>query len=114
MNDCLFCKIVSGDIPSTKVYEDSLCYAFRDIAPQAKTHVILVPKTHVTDICDAGDSLDDACLAHLLRTVKTIARQEGLDRGFRVISNCGPHGCQSVGHFHIHILGGEQLSDKMS
>ena len=114
MNDCLFCKIIRGEIPSAKVYEDDLCYAFRDIAPQAKTHVILVPKTHVTDICGAAETLDDRTLAHLMRTVRAIAAQEGLTNGFRVISNCGPDACQSVPHFHIHILGGEKLADRMA
>ena len=114
MDNCLFCRIIRGEIPSTKVYEDEVCYAFRDINPQAKSHVILMPKTHVKDVCDAGDSLDDACLAHMLRAVKTVARLEGLDGGFRIVSNCGPDACQSVGHWHIHVLGGEQLRDRMA
>ena len=114
MKDCLFCRIVAGEIPSTKVWEDEVCYAFRDINPQAKCHVVLVPKAHVTDICDGADKLDDAVLGHMIRTVRDIARQEGLGEGFRVISNCGKHGCQSVGHWHIHILGGDQLSEKMA
>ncbi len=112
MEDCLFCKIIRGEIPSTKVYEDEKCYAFRDINPQAKSHVILVPKTHVKDVCDAN-SLSDAELAHMLRAVGKVARLEGLEGGFRMVSNCGPDACQSVGHWHIHILGGEQLKDRM-
>ncbi len=114
MNDCLFCKIIAGEIPSTKVWEDDTCYAFRDIHPQAKCHVILVPKCHVTDVCDAAEKLDDKVLAHMLRAVKDIARQEGLGDGFRIISNCGKNACQSVGHWHIHVVGGEPLSDKMA
>ena len=114
MDNCLFCRIIRGEIPSTKVYEDEKCYAFRDINPQARVHVILVPKTHVSDVCDASDRLDDADLSHMLRAVKTVARTEGLDNGFRMVSNCGPDGCQSVGHWHIHIMGGEQLKDRMA
>ncbi len=114
MEDCLFCRIIRGEIPSAKVYEDECCYAFRDIAPQAKVHVVLVPRAHVTDVCDAADKLDDAVLAHMLRAVSAVAKQEGLDGGFRMVSNCGRDGCQSVGHWHIHILGGEQLGDRMA
>lgn len=113
MSDCLFCRIIAGEIPSAKVYEDELCYAFRDINPQAPTHVLLVPKAHVKDIAD-GASLPDETLAHLLRVIGKIARQEGLDGGFRVISNCGPDACQSVPHLHFHILGGEKMSEKMA
>lgn len=113
MSDCLFCRIIAGEIPSAKVYEDELCYAFRDINPQAPTHVLLVPKAHVTDIAD-GASLPDETLAHLLRVIGKIAKQEGLDGGFRVISNCGPDACQSVPHLHFHILGGEKMSEKMA
>ena len=111
--DCLFCKIIQGDIPSAKVYEDEVCYAFRDINPQAPVHIVLVPKTHVTDVADAA-RLDDATLAALIRVIGKIAAQEGLRDGFRVVSNCGPHACQSVPHFHIHLLGGAQLADKMA
>ncbi len=114
MDHCLFCRIIRGEIPSTKVYEDECCYAFRDINPQARVHVVLVPKAHVSDVCDAAEKLDDALLAHMLRAVRTVARQEGLDGGFRIVSNCGPDACQSVGHWHIHILGGEQLKDTMA
>ena len=113
MEDCLFCKIIRGEIPSTKVYEDEMCYAFRDINPQAKSHVILVPKKHVRDVREAGGAMSDAELSHMLRAVGTVAGLEGLDRGFRVVSNCGPDACQSVGHWHIHVLGGEQLKDRM-
>ena len=113
MDDCLFCKIISGDIPSTKVYEDEYTFAFRDINPQAPTHVLLVPKAHVKDVAD-GASLPDETLAHLLRVIGKIARQEGLEGGFRVISNCGPDACQSVPHLHFHILGGEKMSEKMA
>ena len=113
MADCLFCRIIAGEIPSDKVYEDDLCYAFRDIAPQAPVHILLVPKAHVADIADAA-SLPDGTLAHLLRVIGEIASREGLKNGFRVISNCGPDACQSVKHLHFHSLGGAPMSDKMA
>ncbi len=114
MNDCLFCKIIAGDIPSSKVYEDECCYAFRDINPQACVHVVVVPKTHVQSM-DALEGLKDAEVVGLMRAVSKIARQEGLaETGYRVISNCGADACQSVPHLHIHILGGEKMSEKMA
>ena len=113
MSDCLFCKIIAGDIPSAKVYEDEYCFAFRDINPQAPVHILVVPKTHVANLLEAAD-LPDGVLAGLLRAIAAIARQEGLPRGFRVISNCGPDACQSVPHLHFHILGGRQMADQMA
>ena len=114
MENCLFCKIIAGDIPSTKVYEDEMVYAFRDINPQAPTHVLVVPKTHVADVADT-DSLDDAALAACIRACKKVAVQEGLtERGFRVVSNCGEDACQSVRHLHFHVLGGRQMADTMA
>ena len=114
MNDCLFCKIIRGEIPSAKVYEDTLCYAFRDINPQAPTHVVLVPKTHVHGL-DEADGLSDEELAALVRAASAIARQEGLAAsGYRLISNCGDDACQSVGHLHFHILGGRKMADQMA
>lgn len=113
MENCLFCRIISGEIPSVKVYEDDYCYAFRDIAPQAKTHILVVPKAHVESIAQIGE-LDDAALRALLLAPGLIAQKEELKNGFRVVSNCGPDACQSVPHLHLHILGGEQLADKMA
>lgn len=112
MENCLFCKIIRGEIPSTRVYEDEKTYAFRDIAPMAPTHVLVVPKTHVSGM-SAIDEADDATLAACLRAVKKVAEQEGLTGGYRVISNCGSDACQSVPHLHFHVLGGKQLSEKM-
>lgn len=112
MENCLFCKIIRGELPSTRVYEDEKTYAFRDIAPMAPTHVLVVPKTHVSGM-SAIDEADDAALAACLRTVKKVAEQEGLTGGYRVISNCGSDACQSVPHLHFHVLGGKQLSEKM-
>lgn len=111
--DCLFCKIIAGEIPSGKVYEDEKCYAFFDIAPQAKTHILLVPKKHIASLADAQGE-DAALLGHLMLTCAKIAAQQGLGDGFRVVTNIGENGCQSVKHLHLHILGGEKLSEKMS
>ena len=114
MKDCLFCKIIAGEIPSTKVFEDDCCYAFRDINPQAPTHVVLVPKTHVHGLDGVGE-LTDTELAALVRAASAIAKQEGLERtGYRLVSNCGDDACQSVGHLHFHILGGVKMADRMA
>ena len=113
MSDCLFCKIVAGDIPSAKVYEDEFCYAFRDIHPQAPTHVLVVSKAHVANLTEAA-ALPDNALAAMLRAISKIAAQEKLEKGYRVVSNCGPDACQSVPHLHFHILGGRQMADEMA
>ncbi len=112
MENCLFCKIIAGEIPSACVYQDEKTYAFRDIAPMAPTHVLVVPKTHVSGM-NAVDEIDDEALAACLRAVKKVAEIEGLKTGFRTVSNCGPDACQSVSHLHFHVLGGKQLSEKM-
>ena len=113
MDQCLFCRIVSGDIPSTRVYEDETVYAFRDINPQAPVHILVIPRKHVASM-DALDQLSDAEIAACLRAIRTIARQEHLDHGYRVISNCGDDACQSVHHLHFHILGGRAMSEQMA
>ena len=113
MSDCPFCKIIAGEIPSAKVYEDDLVYAFRDINPMAPTHVLVVPRQHLASL-DAADEASDETLAALLRACRKIAAQEGLSNGYRVVSNCGPDACQSVKHLHFHVLGGAQLSERMS
>lgn len=112
MENCLFCKIIAGEIPSAKVYEDERTYAFRDINPQAPTHVLVVPKAHIPSAGEV-DGIDDATLAACLRTCALVARQEGLKGGFRLVSNCGADACQSVHHLHFHVLGGRQLGDSM-
>ena len=113
MENCLFCKIIAGDIPSAKVYEDELTYAFRDINPQAPTHVLVVPKQHIASVGDT-DAADDALLAACLRACKKVAAAEGLTNGFRVVSNCGDDACQSVHHLHFHVLGGKKMADAMA
>ncbi len=111
--DCLFCKIVSGVIPSTKVYEDDVCYAFRDINPQAPTHVLVVPKTHIASVDEITEE-NSAIAAHIFAVIPKIAKAEGLSNGYRIISNVGDDGCQSVKHLHFHIVGGKKLSETMA
>ena len=112
MENCLFCKIIGGAIPSTKVYEDELVYAFRDIAPQAPTHILVVPKAHI-DSCDGITADNSAVVAHIFEVIPQIAKAEGLDNGYRVVSNCGADAGQTVSHLHFHILGGKKLSEQM-
>ena len=113
MANCLFCKIIAGDIPSTKVYEDETVYAFRDINPQAPTHILVVPKVHMDD-CNAVSAENSAVIAHIFEVIPQIAREEGLANGYRVVSNCGADAGQTVQHLHFHILGGKTLSLEMA
>ena len=106
--DCLFCKIAAGEIPSTKVYEDEKILAFRDIAPMAPTHILVIPKTHIGSVAEVTAE-NAAVVAHIFTVIPQIAQAEGLTGGYRVISNCGPDAGQSVQHLHFHILGGKQL-----
>ena len=111
--DCIFCKIAAGEIPSTKVYEDDQILAFRDIAPMAPTHILVIPKTHIGSVAEI--TADNAALvAHIFTVIPKIAAEEGLDSGYRVVSNCGPDAGQTVHHLHFHILGGKQLSLEMA
>ena len=114
MENCLFCKIISGDIPSSKVYEDELTFAFRDINPQAPVHVLVVPKQHIASVA-AVDEAGDEVIAACIRTCRKVAQLEGLtESGFRVVSNCGDDACQSVKHLHFHVLGGRKMTDMMA
>ena len=110
--DCIFCKIIAGDIPSSKVYEDEKVYAFRDINPMAPVHVLIVPKCH-TASADEVNADNSAYVARIFEVIPEIAKAEGLANGYRVVTNCGEHGCQSVKHLHFHLLGGKQLSESM-
>ncbi len=110
--DCLFCKIINGEIPSTKVYEDERVFAFRDIAPQAPTHVLVVPKTHIAS-ADEIDAKNADAVAAVFTAIPRIASLCGLENGYRVITNCGEDGCQSVKHLHFHLLGGKKLPEQM-
>ena len=113
MSDCLFCKIIAGDIPSAKVYEDDLVLAFRDIAPQAPTHVLVIPKTHIAG-CDDVTAENSGLVAHIFEVIPKIAAAEGLTGGYRVVSNCGDDAGQTVHHLHFHILGGRKMTIEMA
>ncbi len=111
--DCLFCKIIAGDIPSAKVYEDELVYAFRDINPQAPTHILVIPKAHIPSVDDVTGE-NSALVARIFEVIPAIARAEGLESGYRVVSNCGADAGQTVQHLHFHILGGRELALEMA
>ena len=111
--DCLFCKIAAGDIPSTKVYEDETVYAFRDIAPQAPTHILVIPKAHIGSVNEVTAE-NSGVVAHIFEIIPQIAEAEGLTGGYRVVSNCGPDAGQTVHHLHFHILGGKTLQTEMA
>ena len=110
--DCLFCKIIRGEIPSAKVYEDDAVFAFRDIAPQAPVHVLIVPKEHIASANEITEKTA-ATVAAIFTAIPKIAAAEGLENGYRVITNSGEDACQSVKHLHFHLVGGTKLSEKM-
>lgn len=111
--DCLFCKIVAGEIPSTKVYEDELVLAFRDIAPMAPTHILIIPKAHMASAEEVTPE-NSGYVARIFEVIPQIAAAEGLTKGYRVITNCGEDACQSVKHLHFHLLGGRRLPEQMA
>ncbi len=113
MNDCIFCKIISGEIPSNKVYEDDKILAFYDLNPMAPVHVLIIPKVH---ICCADELNEDNCeiIGYLFSKIPQIAKSLGLENGYRVVNNCKEEGCQSVFHIHFHLLGGKQLGVNMA
>lgn len=111
--DCIFCKIAAGEIPSTKVYEDDKVLAFKDINPLAPVHILVIPKTHIESAAEITAD-NSAVVAHIFEVIAKIAQEQGIDKdGFRVVSNCGENGCQSVKHLHFHILGGKKLDVAM-
>ena len=112
MDNCIFCKIVKGDIPSAKVYEDEDMIIIKDLNPQAPVHLLLIPKEHYANIVEMSDAQAQT-LAKCLKKLSTLTDKLGLQNGFRLVSYKGEDGCQSVGHLHIHILGGRKLSDTM-
>ena len=105
---CLFCKIIAGEIPSKTIFEDDLTYAFRDINPQAPSHVLVVPRKHIASLADSGPE-DENLLGHLHLVAARIAASEGLSDGFRTVINTGPDGGQTVDHLHVHLLGGRSM-----
>lgn len=110
--DCIFCKIIAGEIPSSKVYEDDQILAFNDINPQTPVHILVIPKRHIRSM-DEITPENSAVVAHIFETIPRIAAKAGLANGYRVISNCGDDACQSVKHLHFHIMGGRQLPENM-
>ena len=108
--DCLFCKIVAGDIPSAKVYEDDKVLAFRDIEPQAPVHVLIIPKEHIASANELNEE-NASVVGHIYAVAAKIAKEEGIaEGGYRIVNNCGVDGGQTVGHLHFHMLGGRSLA----
>lgn len=109
MDNCIFCKIIRGEIPSKTVYEDEYCYAFGDIAPVAPVHILFVPKEHIASVSDINAS-NSAVVAKIYEAIAKVAKEMGLDKdGYRVVSNCGENAGQTVFHLHFHLLGGKAL-----
>ena len=106
---CLFCKIAAGQIPSTPVFQDAQTYAFTDIHPKAPVHILVIPREHIGSVSEAGEHHRDV-LGHLLWTAAEIARQKGLNKGYRIVVNAGPDGGQTVDHLHLHLLAGRQMT----
>lgn len=109
MSDCLFCNIIAGKIPAKKVYEDDRTFVFEDIKPQAPTHVLIIPKKHIVDIKDATEA-DAEIIGYCQLVAAKIAKERGIERGYRTVYNVGPDSGQSVFHLHLHLLGGRKLS----
>ena len=107
--DCLFCRIIGGEIPATKVHQDDLVVAIRDINPQAPTHLLLMPVAHIASAADLSEA-DAPLLGRLFAVAAELARAEGLDGGSRLVSNVGPDGGQTVDHLHVHLLGGRSMT----
>ena len=108
MSDCLFCKIVAGEIPGDMVYEDDKVIAFRDINPKAEVHLLVIPREHIASLNELGPE-HDALVAHMMRVIPQLAKSQGLDAGFRTIINTGKGGGQIIFHLHMHLMGGKDL-----
>ena len=113
MDDCIFCKIIKGEIPSKKVYEDDDVLAFYDLEPQAPFHILIIPKQHIKSAAEITPE-NSAVVSHIFEMIPIIAKEEGLTGGYRVVSNIGEDGGQTVRHLHFHILGGKKLSTEMA
>lgn len=109
---CIFCKIAAGEIPSTEVYSDDKVYAFKDINPQAPVHVVVIPRAHIESANDITAE-NSALIASVFEAIPKVAAACGLDNGYRVITNVGEDGCQSVKHIHFHVLGGKKLPESI-
>lgn len=111
--DCIFCKIVAGEIPSDTVYEDDELIAFRDINPQAPVHIVIIPRKHIATLSELSES-ESGLVGRMVAVANRLAREEGVaERGYRVVINCGPEGGQLVPHLHLHLVGGRKLSDQV-
>ncbi|AWI03320.1 histidine triad nucleotide-binding protein [Clostridium drakei] len=109
MEDCIFCKIIKGEIPCEKVYEDDIVLSFKDISPGAPAHILIIPKKHISSLNELTDE-DSKIVAHVFIVLKEIVKKLGIDKtGYRIVSNCGEDGGQSVPHIHFHVLGGRNL-----
>jgi len=109
--DCLFCRIAAGELPSERLVDDDQVLVIRDVAPRAPTHVLALPKRHVASVADLTDSAEDtALLAALFAALRRVAREHGLEKGYRIVANTGPEGGQTVGHLHLHLLGGRMMT----
>ena len=108
MDDCIFCKIMNGDIPTTKVYEDDLCFAFQDISPLAPTHFLVIPRRHVASAAQIDGEMATV-VGHIYEVIAKLAAEMGFAEGFRVVTNCGANAGQTVQHLHFHVLAGKEL-----
>ena len=108
MENCIFCKIMNGDIPSTKVYEDELCFAFKDIEPLAPTHFLVIPRKHVASAAEVEGEME-AVVGHIFGVIARLSKEMGFDKGYRVVTNCGADAGQTVHHLHFHVLAGKEL-----
>ena len=109
MDNCIFCKIIDGVIPSKKAYEDDQILAFHDIAPQAPVHILIIPKRHITSAADLTEA-DAAVVGHIFSVAANLAREYGIEDGFRILTNCGETAGQTVKHLHFHLIGGRVLT----
>ena len=112
MNDCIFCKIINGDIPSEKVYEDDKILAFKDINPIAPVHILVIPKKHIATADDLTEE-DEALIGRIFTVIRKLAKEHNLENGYRIVNNCGEDGGQEVKHIHFHILGGAKLGTQV-
>lgn len=107
--DCIFCKIASGEIPSTRVYEDDLCVAFKDLEPQAPVHILIIPREHIASAAEITQE-NSSIVAHIFEVAAKLAKENKLEKGWRIVSNVGEDGGQSVKHMHFHLLGGRPMA----
>ena len=107
--DCIFCKIANGEIPATKVYEDDTVVAFNDLEPQAPTHILVIPKTHISSAADVTEE-NSAVISHIFEVIAKLSKEFKMDGGFRIVNNCGEDGGQTVKHIHFHLMSGRKFT----